>query len=110
MTGFGASSDALAAGTVVERFSPKVDMGAENEWVTVWLTEIGISGSGDTLAEARHALVENLGFWLDDIESELATDPTLESVRELAGRAIVARRSGKLAELVFGEADGDHQS
>jgi hypothetical protein len=110
MSGFGASSDALVQGVEIERFTPRVDVGSDDEWITLWLTEIGISGSGETMIEARHALIENLGFYLDDVEADLQSDPTLSSVKGLLARSIEARQSGKLFELVFGASDGDLQS
>jgi hypothetical protein len=96
-------SDSLALGTVVTRFRPTVDVGDGSTWTTVWLPEIELSGSGDTIDEAKAALVEILGMYLDDLvaDDQLAA-ARFDSTRDLLTRATAAHAAGELAAFVFG--------
>ena len=94
--------DSLALGTEVKSFRPTVEAG-DGSWTTVWLPEIELSGSGETIDEAKASLVEILGMYLDDLraDGQLAAS-RFDATRSLLTRAMHAHEAGMLAEFVFG--------
>lgn len=94
--------DALALGAEVKSFRPTVDTG-DGSWTTVWLPEIELSGSGETIDEAKAALVEIFGMYLDDLRADgRLTSTRFDATRALLTRAMDAQSAGQLADFVFG--------
>lgn len=86
------------------RFSPRVYSGQGQDRVQIWLDEFGVLGEGDSLAEAKEDLLDEVRAYVGEYMAEAdlyRRAPNHADRFPNVLRAYIADLRGKLADVIF---------